>query len=186
MGLGLKNQFILVKTIKFSVLVPQKSSVESSINNEKTTKRRKDEKSTFNVSALLNLRYLRLLSTLLKCKQLIEIFWNDFSWSTKKNYSYILLLHHNCGNIIYFWTHLFSSSQVTTNHNQWSTKWRVPCSFNLIQSYLCKKSRVCKNRNSVKNGKNHLKILTLLPSKRGGKFKMKYTHIYNFEISRFA
>ena len=42
MGLGLKNQFILVKTIKFSVLVPQKSSVESSINdgkNEKTTKK---------------------------------------------------------------------------------------------------------------------------------------------------
>ena len=31
------------------------------------------------VSALLNLRYLRLLSTLLKCNQLIEKFWNDFS-----------------------------------------------------------------------------------------------------------
>ena len=45
MGLGLKNQFILVKTIKFSVLVPQKLSVESSINDEKTTK---DEKSMFN------------------------------------------------------------------------------------------------------------------------------------------
>ena len=45
MGLGPKNQFILVKTIKFSVLVPQKLSVESSINDEKTTK---DEKSTFN------------------------------------------------------------------------------------------------------------------------------------------
>ena len=133
------------------------------------------------VSASLNLRYLRLLSTLLKCKQLIEIFWNDFSWSTKKiiiQQSYILLLHHNCGNIIYFWTHLFSSSQVTTNHNQWSTKWRVPCSFNLIQSYLCKKSRVYKNRNSVKNGKNHLKNFnTYLPSKRGGKFKMKYTYV---------
>ena len=113
------------------------------------------------VSALLNLRYLRLLSTLLKCNQLIEKFWNDFSWSTKKiiiQQSYILLLHHNCGNIIYFWTHLFSSSQVTTNHNQWSTKWRVPCSFNLIQSYLCKKSRICKNRNSVKNGKKHWKF----------------------------
>ena len=44
MGLGLKNQFILVKTIKFSVLVPQKLSVESSINDEKTKKRQNDEK----------------------------------------------------------------------------------------------------------------------------------------------
>ena len=43
---GLKNQFILVKTIKFSVLVPQKSSVESSINDKK---RQNDKKSTFNV-----------------------------------------------------------------------------------------------------------------------------------------
>ena len=44
MGLGLKNQFILVKTIKFSVLVPKKLSVESSINDEKTKKRQNDEK----------------------------------------------------------------------------------------------------------------------------------------------
>ena len=34
MGLGLKNQFILVKTIKFSVLVLKKLSVESSINDD--------------------------------------------------------------------------------------------------------------------------------------------------------
>ena len=44
MGLGLKNQFILAKTIKFSVLVQQKLSVESSINDEKTKKRQNDEK----------------------------------------------------------------------------------------------------------------------------------------------
>ena len=34
MELGVKNQFILVKTIDFPLLVPQKSSVESSINND--------------------------------------------------------------------------------------------------------------------------------------------------------
>ena len=45
MGLGPKNQFILVKTIKFSVLVPQKLSVESSTNKEK--KPQNNEKSTF-------------------------------------------------------------------------------------------------------------------------------------------
>ena len=33
-GLGVKNQFILAKTIDFSLLVQQKSSVESSINDE--------------------------------------------------------------------------------------------------------------------------------------------------------
>ena len=33
MGLGLKNQFILAKTIDFSLLVQQKLSVESSIND---------------------------------------------------------------------------------------------------------------------------------------------------------
>ena len=32
-GLGVKNQFILVKTIDFSLLVTQKLSVESSIND---------------------------------------------------------------------------------------------------------------------------------------------------------
>ena len=39
MGLGLKNQFILVKTIDFSLLVPQKLSVESSINDDVYEKR---------------------------------------------------------------------------------------------------------------------------------------------------
>ena len=34
MGLGVKNEFIVVKTIDFSLLVPQKSSVESSINDD--------------------------------------------------------------------------------------------------------------------------------------------------------
>ena len=34
MGLGVKNQFILAKTIDFSLLVQQKLSVESSINDE--------------------------------------------------------------------------------------------------------------------------------------------------------
>ena len=33
-ALGVKNQFILVKAIAFSLLVPQKWSVESSINGE--------------------------------------------------------------------------------------------------------------------------------------------------------
>ena len=33
MGLGVKNQLILVKTIDFSLLVPQKLAIESSINN---------------------------------------------------------------------------------------------------------------------------------------------------------
>ena len=33
-GLGVKNQFILAKTIVFSLLVQHKSSVESSINDE--------------------------------------------------------------------------------------------------------------------------------------------------------
>ena len=33
-GQGVKNQFILAKTIDFSLLVQQKLSVESSINNE--------------------------------------------------------------------------------------------------------------------------------------------------------
>ena len=33
MRLGLKNQFTLVKTIDFSLLVPQKLSVDSSIND---------------------------------------------------------------------------------------------------------------------------------------------------------
>ena len=42
-GLGVKNQFILAKTIDFSLLVQQKSSVESSINNEV------HQKSTFNI-----------------------------------------------------------------------------------------------------------------------------------------
>ena len=46
-GLGVKNQFILAKTIDFSLLVQQKSSVESSINNEV------HQKSTFNVGILL-------------------------------------------------------------------------------------------------------------------------------------
>ena len=32
-GLGVKNQLILVKTIDFSLLVPQKLAIESSINN---------------------------------------------------------------------------------------------------------------------------------------------------------
>ena len=32
-GLGVKNQFILAKTIDFSLLVQQKLSVESSIND---------------------------------------------------------------------------------------------------------------------------------------------------------
>ena len=40
-GPGVKNQFILAKTIDFSLLVQQKSSVESSIIDEKTTKWRK-------------------------------------------------------------------------------------------------------------------------------------------------
>ena len=39
----MKNQFILVKIIDFSLLVPQKLSVESSINNEV------HQKSTFKV-----------------------------------------------------------------------------------------------------------------------------------------
>ena len=39
MGLGLKNQFILVKTINFLVLVPQELSVESSINDDVYEKR---------------------------------------------------------------------------------------------------------------------------------------------------
>ena len=43
-GLGVKNQFILSKTIDFSLLVQQKSSVESSINNEV------HQKSTFNTA----------------------------------------------------------------------------------------------------------------------------------------
>ena len=34
MGLGVKNQFILAKTIDFSLLVQQKSFVESSINDK--------------------------------------------------------------------------------------------------------------------------------------------------------
>ena len=34
MGLGVKNQFIIAKTIDFSLLVQQKSSVESSINEK--------------------------------------------------------------------------------------------------------------------------------------------------------
>ena len=34
MGLGVKNQFIFAKTIDFSLLVQQKLSVESSINDE--------------------------------------------------------------------------------------------------------------------------------------------------------
>ena len=34
MGLGVKNEFIVVKTIDFSLLVPQKLSVESSFNDE--------------------------------------------------------------------------------------------------------------------------------------------------------
>ena len=38
-GLGVKNQFILAKTIDFSLPDQQKSSVESSINDEKTTKK---------------------------------------------------------------------------------------------------------------------------------------------------
>ena len=42
-GQGVKNQFILAKTIDFSLLVQQKSSVESSINNEV------HQKSTFKV-----------------------------------------------------------------------------------------------------------------------------------------
>ena len=46
-GQGVKNQFILAKTIDFSLLVQQKSSVESSINNEVHQKR------TFNVGILL-------------------------------------------------------------------------------------------------------------------------------------
>ena len=33
-GQGVKNQFILAKTIDFSLLVQQKSSVESSINDD--------------------------------------------------------------------------------------------------------------------------------------------------------
>ena len=33
-GLGVKNQFILAKTIDFSLLVQQKSSVENSINDK--------------------------------------------------------------------------------------------------------------------------------------------------------
>ena len=45
-GLGVKNQFILAKTIDFSLLVQQKSSVESSIN-EKV-----HQKSTFRVYTL--------------------------------------------------------------------------------------------------------------------------------------
>ena len=39
MGLKAKNQLILVKTIDFSLLVPQKSSVESSINDDVYEKR---------------------------------------------------------------------------------------------------------------------------------------------------
>ena len=38
-GLGVKNQFILAKTIDFSLLVQQKSSVENSINDEVHQKR---------------------------------------------------------------------------------------------------------------------------------------------------
>ena len=38
-GLGVKNQLFLRKLIDFSLLVPQKLSVESSINNEVYEKR---------------------------------------------------------------------------------------------------------------------------------------------------
>ena len=71
MGLGLKNQFILVKTIKFSVLVPKKLSVESSINDEKT-KKRKNEKTTKRRKSTFNVRNVQssdlCISDLLSCK----------------------------------------------------------------------------------------------------------------------
>ena len=46
-GLGVKNQLIFVKTIDFSLLVPQKLSIESSINDEV------HQKSTFSTSYYL-------------------------------------------------------------------------------------------------------------------------------------
>ena len=53
MGLGVKNEFIVVKTIDFSLLVPQKLSVESSINDDVYEKR---------VSNLL--RYIKVKKTI--------------------------------------------------------------------------------------------------------------------------
>ena len=55
-ALGVKNQFILVKAIAFSLLVPQKWSVESSINGEV------HQKSAFSQHKFCFINFLHIIS----------------------------------------------------------------------------------------------------------------------------